>query len=90
MKVRNVNGTSQRSCSCGSWLKHWENHSHEKAAFCSRMYCGAKATDGAHVQKDNIYDKGWYIIPLCHSCNMELGKELLVYDRTILAPAVQD
>jgi hypothetical protein len=90
MKVRNINGTSQNTCSCGSWLKHWENHSHQKAGFCSSMYCGNKATDGAHVQKDTPYDRSWYIIPLCRSCNTRFGQELDVFDNTVLVSAVKD
>ncbi len=29
MKIKNINGTSQAKCSCGSWLKHWQNFSGE-------------------------------------------------------------
>ncbi len=24
MKIKNINGTSDNTCTCGSWLKHWE------------------------------------------------------------------
>jgi hypothetical protein len=54
------------------------------------MYCGNKATDGAHVQKDNPYDRSWYIIPLCHACNMGLGQDLTVFDSTVFVPALKD
>ena len=35
MKVKNLNGTSQRTCKCGSWLKHWEKFSGRSAELVS-------------------------------------------------------
>ena len=49
MIVKNLNGTSQRTCKCGSWLKHWENFSGRSAKKCS--VCGKNAEVGGHVQK---------------------------------------
>jgi hypothetical protein len=27
MTVYNINGTSDNTCKCGSWLAHWKNYS---------------------------------------------------------------
>ena len=29
MRVNNINGTSDNSCNCGSWLDHWKNYSRQ-------------------------------------------------------------
>ena len=74
MKVKNINGTSQSECSCGSWLKHWEEFSNKTATYCGESSC-TKKTDlvGAHVQKDNSTDNKWYILPLCKEHNSSSG-----------------
>lgn len=44
---KNKNGTSQRSCSCGSWQKHWEKQA--KKAWPSQCYvsgCSSRPTLG--------------------------------------------
>jgi hypothetical protein len=64
-KIRNINGTSQADCKCGSWLKHWENFSRRKAIYCAEMSCLNKDVVGAHVQKVSFSDRNWYIVPLC-------------------------
>ena len=69
MKVKNLNGTSANKCNCGSWLEHWEKFSEKKRGTCSKVGCAAKATVGAHVQKDGSTDEAWYIVPLCDGCN---------------------
>ena len=84
MKVKNLNGTSQRTCTCGSWLKHWENFGGCSATFCSVIDCSNIAEVGGHVQKADENDKKWYIIPLCKSCNNKRGGELEIYDDTKL------
>lgn len=62
MKVTNINGTSENSCSCGSWLKHWENFN--KTGQKSPNICPACNSSyvevGAHVQKYGSPDKSWY------------------------------
>ncbi len=79
MKVRNINGTSDKTCKCGSWLNHWKKYSSKKLPlFCSAAGCFEKSTVGAHVLKDNSNDKGWYIIPLCNSHNALQGESLTV------------
>jgi len=34
MKIKNINGTSQTTCACGSWLKHWEKFSGQTVTYC--------------------------------------------------------
>lgn len=85
MTLTNVNGTSQLSCSCGSWLEHWEKFSGTKATYCSVTTCYNKANlVGAHVQKQG--DSKWYICPLCNSHNQS-DDDLVVPDGTILVSA---
>ena len=73
MKVKNINGTSQTTCSCGSWIKHWENFSRQtKPHYCPADGCMNTGLVGAHVQKAGSSDKRWYIYPLCDLHN-ELG-----------------
>lgn len=67
MKLKNINGTSQPKCLCGSWLKHWERYSGRSVAFCPVTGCLNMDLVGAHVQKANSPDNGWYIYPLCSS-----------------------
>jgi len=73
MKVKNINGTSQRSCRCGSWLQHWHNYSGQTATICRALGCGNPVSAGAHVQKDVLYDSSWYIVPFCASHNHSSG-----------------
>lgn len=88
MKVKNINGTSQNTCKCGSWLQHWKNYSGQSlASFCPEVGCTKKPEVGAHVQKDNSWDNNWYIIPLCSSHNSMHGSSLSVSDTVNLAPA---
>ena len=71
MRIRNINGTSQNTCSCGSWLVHWETFSGKSApTYCPERTCVNKDLVGAHVQKaDRSGSKKWYIIPLCNAHN---------------------
>lgn len=85
MKVKNINGTSNNNCKCGSWLKHWENFSGRVSLFCSASNCSEIATDGAHVQKE-IGNNNWYIIPLCRGHNKSF-KELYMDDSIIFVSA---
>ena len=56
MRVKNINGTSQTVCNCGSWLQHWRNFSNQQATICRALGCGRNDLVGAHVQKDVSYD----------------------------------
>lgn len=86
MKVRNINGTSDNTCKCDSWLAHWEKFSGKKAYMCSAYGCTKTSLVGAHVQKDGLLDRSWYIIPLCQAHNKQ-APELIVSDNTQLISA---
>ena len=73
MKIRNINGTSQATCACGSWLKHWEKFSGQTVMYCPVDQCVRKDLVGAHVQKDGGFDNDWYIYPLCSAHNQSTG-----------------
>lgn len=88
MRVKNINGTSQNTCNCGSWLYHWKNFSGQALpAYCPRESCTGKPEVGAHVQKDTPSDNSWYIIPLCTGCNAKHGQSMNVSDWLELVPA---
>jgi len=88
MKVNNINGTSDNSCSCGSWLDHWKNYSRQSLpTYCPEKSCTKKPEVGAHVQKDSSYDKDWYIIPLCSEHNRQTRGSLEVGDSIALVSA---
>ena len=73
MKIKNINGTSQTTCACGSWLKHWEKFSGQSTIYCQAIGCTKKDLVGAHVQKSNSSDDKWYIYPLCSAHNKSTG-----------------
>ncbi|TET21395.1 MAG: hypothetical protein E3J71_09875 [Candidatus Stahlbacteria bacterium] len=81
MKVTNINGTSQKTCKCGSWLDHWKNFSEQTLpAYCPEVNCYNKPEVGAHVQKDSSTDKSWYIVPLCKTHNAKKGETITIID----------
>ncbi len=71
--VKNINGTSDTTCKCGSWLQHWKNFTIQTATYCSITSCINTDLLGAHVQKANSIDNNWYIVPLCRSHNNSTG-----------------
>lgn len=81
IKVKNLNGTSDNTCRCGSWLRHWEKYGGGTATLCSEETCTKKAEVGAHVQKDSNNDQKWYIIPLCQEHNKS-DKALTIFENT--------
>ncbi len=88
MRVNNINGTSQRTCKCGSWLQHWKNYSGQNLpTYCPEKSCINKPEVGAHVQKDSSTDRSWYIVPLCTKHNAATGKSLDLVDSIKLASA---
>jgi hypothetical protein len=88
MKVNNINGTSGKTCKCGSWLNHWKNFSGQSLpSYCPEVKCMQKTEVGAHAQKDSSTDTNWYIIPLCKTHNAETGKSLYIMDRMKLVSA---
>ena len=88
MKIRNINGTSDSSCKCGSWIEHWENFSKQnRPTYCPVADCFEKDIVGAHVQKGaGSTDQKWYIYPLCSAHNKQTG-ELEVPDSYELVSA---
>jgi hypothetical protein len=86
MKIKNINGTSYTTCSCGSWLKHWEKFSYQIVTDCPVVGCYNRDLVGAHVQKADSSDEKWYIYPLCNEHNQHKG-ELEVPDVYILVSA---
>ena len=46
---------------------------------CGRSFY-PKDWDGCHVQKAESYDKSWYVVPLCKSCNQRIGEVLDIGD----------
>ncbi len=88
MKVKNINGTSDNTCKCGSWLEHWKKFSkRDLPTFCPEEKCTQKPEVGAHVQKDGGSDSSWYIVPLCKTHNGETGKSLTISDFVHLVSA---
>ena len=78
INARNINGTEDNGCTCGTWVDHWNKFSEgswpEK---CSVVGCDKPAGVGAHVLKDGD-DNHWYIIPLCSGCNGKHGETVTV------------
>ncbi len=88
MKVNNINGTSQNTCKCGSWLEHWKKFSGQSLpALCPEMKCYEKPEVGAHVQKDTSTDTNWYIVPFCKTHNGKKGESLDISGNIILVSA---
>ena len=68
--VRNIVGTGEHKCGCGSWLSHWSRFSREAVPnWCPVEGCLNRPAVGAHVRKYNHLDTGWYVMPLCAPCN---------------------
>lgn len=70
MYVKNVNGTTDRSCKCGSWIQHWKNFSGQSATICRAKGCSNQNPLGAHVKK-NSEDNKEYIVPFCSAHNSQ-------------------
>lgn len=88
MKVKNINGTSDNKCHCESWLDHWKNFSQvHNPKYCVEKTCIKAPKHGAHVQKDQLGDSNWYIVPLCVTHNLRKGEEIEISDNTILVRA---
>lgn len=88
MEVKNINGTSDNTCKCGSWLKHWKNFSQQSVPrYCPAEECVQKPEMGAHVQKDKANDPRWYIVPLCKKHDGETGNSITIIDYVKLVSA---
>jgi hypothetical protein len=88
MKVKNINGTSDHTCKCGSWLEHWKKFGGVTApTYCPVVGCLEKVEVGAHVQKDSSSDSSWYIVPLCKTHNGKTGESIEIADWVSLVSA---
>lgn len=79
--VRNVKGREPDppKCGCGTWIKHWENNSKAPLSYCCATGCFQKAEVGGHVQRLDIDDNSWFIIPICGDHNKgKFGQEYYV------------
>jgi len=86
IRVKNLKGTSELSCKCGTWLRHWERRTGRDAAICLVVPCKQQSDlVGAHVIKVGSKDKNRYIVPMCQAHNMS-EQDLRVDDKA-LAPA---
>lgn len=86
MKVKNMNGTSNLKCNCGTWIDHWHNFTNQTATRCRAKGCSRKDIVGAHVTKCNSTDGSTYIVPFCNFHNKQVGC-IEINDGTELAPA---
>lgn len=90
VKVKNINGTTEHDCSCGSWLKHWSKFAWQDVpGTCPEITCFNPPEVGAHVQKDDHEDRRWYIVPLCIEHNGKTGQALILKDTTLVPANVQ-
>ena len=88
MRIVNINGTTDNTCKCGSWLNHWKKFSGDSLpVHCPEQSCTQKPGVGAHVQKESPTDKSWYIVPLCKKCNGKMGESLNISDSVKLVSA---
>lgn len=87
MKVNNINGTSGSNCKCGDWLKHWQRFGGLSYTHCAVQDCHEMAVVGAHVQRDDMLDKDWYIAPFCKRHNSATRQSLELEEYGILVPA---
>ena len=79
MRIKNINGTTDNTCQCESWLTHWKRYSgHSVPSYCPVDGCLEKELVGAHVQKNGSGDSRWYIYPLCKTHNASKGQSLEV------------
>jgi hypothetical protein len=87
-RIKNVNGTSKRSCSCGSWLNHWRNFSEKRVYVCKAEGCSNTDIVGAHVTSCNSLTRTEWIVPLCRAHNQVNSNTCFdLKDETILVSA---
>jgi hypothetical protein len=88
MRVKNINGTSDNTCRCGSWLKHWKRFGGAVPySYCAESSCRGSQEVGAHIQIEGSADGSWYIVPLCSSHNAKTGGSFGLMDGTTLVSA---
>jgi hypothetical protein len=68
MTIINLNGTYQGACQCGTWLRHWQNFSVLPLPLhCPGLLCRERAEVAVLVQRSDVKDPNWYVVPLCKS-----------------------
>lgn len=78
--MKNLSGTAERNCKCGSWLEHWKKFAGVAATpKCHVQACEATAEVGAHVALPNMraeeLRKLHFIAPMCKMHNGSAGAE---------------
>ena len=86
VRVLNLAESRFESCHCGSWLKHWETFSRQRAGYCMVEGCKGKPEVGATVQKEGEPGKV-YIVPLCRACAAKQDEALAIVNGVNLVPA---
>lgn len=87
---KNKKGTSNRSCSCGSWKQHWVYGSGKSwPAKCCISGCSNSATLGAHIINSSSSVCGEYIVPACDSCNKLSSEFSLMGGITLVSANMQ-
>lgn len=87
MLVKNVKGSGERPCGCGSWLMHWERFAGVRAVRCGVLHCAGSAHVGAHVVKDGEADKDQYIVPMCQFHYSQSGVSLPLASDVVMIQA---
>jgi hypothetical protein len=83
--VQDPNGST---CSCGTWLDHYNKFSKQAAqVHCPLLMCVEKADIGGHVKKESGADSTTYILPLCKRHASQPGEVIVVNDYLPLVPA---
>ncbi len=72
--MKNLNGTSDKDCKCGSWLDHWKVFTKVSSTpTCHVAGCNSLAEVGAHVILPKLDNEALrklnYIAPMCKSHN---------------------
>jgi hypothetical protein len=73
-ELKNEKATSDRTCSCGSWLEHWKKFTGKsEVPTCIVKGCNKEAEVGAHVEFTlQEKQKGLsYIAPMCGDHNKD-------------------
>jgi hypothetical protein len=87
MRVINLNGSKGIACVSGSWLARWERITGQSAFLCFVKDCINTPFSGGLVQKDNMLDGNWYIVPLCKECAKKTHADLDIWDSAVLVCA---
>lgn len=90
IKVKNINGTSDNTCKCGSWLSHWKRFGGGSLpTYCAESGCMKPPSVGAHVQKDSS-DRAWYIVPVCDKHNAKADAMTVTDGTTFVSANVKE